>query len=277
MINIINQAIITAAGIGTRFAPISKFIPKEMLPLYDKPIIDYIINEILQSDINNILCIVNPNKNMIIDYCKFINRDKKNLNMQYIYQYEQSGLGHAILQAKDYIKNNMFVVALGDDIVTDGGLLIKDMIKYVYQMSSLSSIISLDKVPYDQMSSYGCVAVEQTEFDNIFRIKHIIEKPDKNTILKYNLQYIVTGRYILTSTIFDILSNTQFGYNDELQLTDALNTLLDGESLYGYVNTRYKRYDMGTKDRYLKSTLAYMCEVNKDNNLIKWIKEYIQN
>ena len=266
----ITKAVIPAAGLGTRFLPATKACPKEMLPIVDKPTIQYIIEEALASDIKDILIISGHNKRAIEDH--FDRNPELELNLQehgktelleqvkaiadvnihYIRQKEPKGLGHAILCAKAFVGDEPFAVLLGDDVVyNDENPCLKQLID-VYNATG-SSVLGCQTVPQEKVSSYGIVASEATDKDRIFKVTDMVEKP---AVAEAPSRLAVLGRYVITSEIFEILEHTAPGRGGEIQLTDALKVLAKEQSMYAY-DFIGRRYDVGDKEGYLEATVEY--------------------
>lgn len=266
----ITKAVIPAAGLGTRFLPATKACPKEMLPIVDKPTIQYIIEEALASGIKDILIISGHNKRAIEDHfdrnpelevnLKEHGKDElleqvkaiADVNIHYIRQKEPKGLGHAILCAKAFIGDEPFAVLLGDDVVyNDENPCLKQLID-VYNATG-SSVLGCQTVPQEKVSSYGIVASEATENERIFKVNDMVEKPAVNEAPS---RLAVLGRYVITPEIFKILEQTAPGRGGEIQLTDALKVLAKEQSMYAY-DFVGRRYDVGDKQGYLEATVEY--------------------
>jgi len=262
----IKKAIFPAAGLGTRFLPATKASPKEMLPIVDKPMIQYAIEEASACGIEEFIIITGKYKRAIEDHFdsafeleeSLKKAGKKrlleeisrlnHLNFAYIRQKATLGLGHAIYCAKPFVKDEPFAVLLSDDIIDPDNSLLKDMIDLYKKLES--PIIALQQVPMEEVNKYGVIdGVKETE--NLYRIKDLVEKP-KTTEAPSDLAII--GRYILTPDIFDMLENVGFGKGGEIQLTDALHRLLKKRPMYGYL-FKGTRYDAGDKVGYLKATV----------------------
>ena len=266
----ITKAVIPAAGLGTRFLPATKACPKEMLPIVDKPTIQYIIEEALASGIKDILIISSHNKQAIEDHFDRNPELELNLkehgktelleqitaiadvNIHYIRQKEPKGLGHAILCAKAFVGNEPFAVLLGDDVVyNDENPCLKQLID-VYNATG-SSVLGCQTVPQEKVSSYGIVASEATENERIFKVNDMVEKP---AVEEAPSRLAVLGRYVITPEIFEILEHTAPGRGGEIQLTDALKVLAKEQSMYAY-DFVGRRYDVGDKEGYLEATVEY--------------------
>lgn len=261
----IKKAILPAAGLGTRFLPATKASPKEMLPIVDKPMIQYAVEEAINCGIEEFIIITGKHKRAIEDHFdsayeleeKLKNSGKKKLleeinklshiNFAYIRQRVALGLGHAILCAKPFVKDEPFVVILSDDVIDPDYHLLRKMIK-VYEETDCP-VIALEEVPASDVSKYGIIdgALE----GDVYKIKDLVEKPKKGEAPS-NLAII--GRYILTPDIFRILEKQDIGAGGEIQLTDALRALLKKRSIYGYL-IKGKRYDAGDKFGFLKATV----------------------
>ncbi|WP_102399097.1 UTP--glucose-1-phosphate uridylyltransferase GalU [Haloimpatiens massiliensis] len=265
----VKKAIIPAAGLGTRFLPATKAQPKEMLPIVDKPTIQYIIEEAVASGIEEILIITGRNKRAIEDHFdKSVElenelekkgkeetlemvRDITNMvNIYYIRQKEPKGLGHAINCARTFVGNEPFAVMLGDDVVDSSKPCLKQLIDCYNEYKT--SILGVQEVDYDDVSKYGIVKGMHIE-DRVYKVKDLIEKPKKE---ESPSNVAILGRYIITPRIFDILQNTAPGKGGEIQLTDALRTLVKEEAMYAY-NFEGRRYDVGDKLGFLEATVEY--------------------
>jgi len=265
----IRKAIIPAAGLGTRFLPATKAQPKEMLPIVDKPTLQYIIEEAVASGIDEILIITGRNKKSIEDHfdksveleLELEAKGKKDLldmvrnisnmvNIHYIRQKEPKGLGHAIYCAKSFIGNEPFAVLLGDDIVYSEKPALQQLVDtYSYYNSS---VLGVQKVNQSEVHKYGIVDGQQLD-SSIHRVNQLVEKP-KTEEAPSNIA--ILGRYIISPSIFDILENTPPGANGEIQLTDALNQLSRSEAVYAF-EFEGRRYDVGDKQGYLEATVEY--------------------
>jgi len=266
----IKKAVIPAAGLGTRFLPVTKSVPKEMLPIVDKPTIQYIIEEIIASGIEEILIITGRNKEIIINHFDKVPELEAILkaggklsaleeveaitNMGKIFsvrQKEAKGLGHAVLCAKEFVGNEPFAVVLGDDIVyNDGKPALKQMIE-VYDTYG-ASVIGVQQVPKDQVNKYGIVSGTRLA-DRIFEVDDLVEKP---AVGEAPSTMAILGRYIITPAIFDILEHTGKGAGGEIQLTDGLKTLAAQEKMLAY-DFIGKRFDVGDKLGFLQATVEY--------------------
>ncbi|MGL5821992.1 MAG: UTP--glucose-1-phosphate uridylyltransferase GalU [Sarcina sp.] len=266
----IRKAIIPAAGLGTRFLPATKAQPKEMLPIVDKPTIQYIIEEAIASGIEEILIITGKGKKCIEDHfdkslelemqleksgkddlLKMVREISDMVDIHFIRQKEPKGLGHAISCAKTFVGNEPFAVLLGDDIVyNDEDPCLGQLIKCFNEYNT--SILGVQEVPHDDVDKYGIVDGVHVE-NGVYKVRNLVEKPSKE---EAPTNVAILGRYIITPKIFEILENTKPGKGGEIQLTDALLTLISQEAMYAY-NFSGKRYDVGDKLGFLKATVEY--------------------
>ena len=267
----IRKAVIPAAGYGTRFLPATKSMPKEMLPIIDKPTIQYIVEEAVKAGIEEILIITNSQKSSIENHFDrsweleyFLVRNNKNkeleevqkiadiANIYTVRQKEQKGLGHAILCAKAFVGNEPFAVLLGDDVVdNDINPATKQLCDYFEKVQS--SIVGVQEVQYENLSKYGIVEPKE-KFDNkACELKGMVEKPKPEDAPS---RFGVLGRYVLTPKIFDLLETQTKGAGGEIQLTDAIKRLMEYEKVYAY-EFEGKRYDVGSKIGYLEATIDF--------------------
>jgi UTP--glucose-1-phosphate uridylyltransferase len=267
----IRKAIIPAAGLGTRFLPATKAQPKEMLPIVDKPTIQYIVEEAVASGIEEIIIIIGRGKRSIEDHFDksyeledaLLKKNKldileevKNIsslaNIYYVRQKEALGLGHAILCAKSFIGNEPFAVLLGDDIVMSEIPCLKQIIN-VFEYCNCS-VVGIQRVPDLDVCKYGIIKPKGANLEpNLFRIDKLVEKPDKE---KAPSNYAIMGRYVLRPEIFEVLAQLPPGHGGELQLTDAINELNTRQAVLAY-NFEGKRYDIGDKIGFIKATLDF--------------------
>lgn len=280
---VVRKAILPAGGLGTRFLPATKASPKEMLPIVDKPMIQYAVEEAQACGIEEFIVITGKHKRAIEDHfdgafkleeslkksgkkklLDEINR-LSHLNFAYIRQREALGLGHALSRARPFIKDEPFAVLLSDDIIDPDDTLLKDMIRLYRECKA--PVLAIEKVPMSDISRYGVIAGTK-EKDNVYRIHDLVEKPSPESAPS---DMAIIGRYILTPDIFEILENLAPGKGGEIQLTDALAGLLKRRTLYGYLFTG-KRYDAGDKVGYLKATVDLGL---KNSEVSGPLKEYI--
>lgn len=282
----ITKAVIPAAGLGTRFLPATKASPKEMLPLVDKPLIQYVVEEAVGAGIREIIIITGRGKRAIEDHFDISFELEETLRQNgklelmeslrkisdmadfcYIRQRQALGLGHAILSAKNLIGDEPFAVLLGDDIIDHPTSALQQMID-LYQKSQ-APLIGIQKVPKSEVRQYGVIDAEAA-VDGLYKINDLVEKPSPKEAPS-NLAVI--GRYILTPEIFELLEKTKPGKNNEIQLTDALKELARLRNMYGYV-IQGKRFDAGDKLGFLKATVEMGL---KNPELGKEFRKYLKD
>jgi len=286
----VRKAIIPAAGLGTRFLPATKAQPKEMLPIVDKPTIQYIIEEAIASGIENILIITGRGKRAIEDHFdrsfeleeelrkkgqeKLLTQVREIANLvdiHYIRQKEPKGLGHAIYCARNFIGNEPFAILLGDDIVDAETPCLKQMIE-IYE-EYRTSILGVQHVSMDDVSKYGIVSGKQVD-DRIYKVKELVEKPEKE---KAPSNLAILGRYIVTPRIFEFLERAKPGINGEIQLTDSLCELAKSEPMYAY-DFIGKRYDVGNKLGFLQATVEFALKrPDLRDEFSVYLKEVVNN
>ena len=270
MCNKIRKAIIPAAGLGTRFLPATKAQPKEMLPIVDKPTLQYIIEECVASGIEEILIITGRNKKSIEDHfdrsvelemeleksgkqemLKMVREISDMVNIHFIRQKEPRGLGHAILCAKTFVGNEPFAVLLGDDVVyNDEKPCLKQLMDCYAEYKT--SVLGVQTVDPNDVNKYGIVGGIHIE-DRVYKVKELVEKP---SVEEAPSNVAILGRYIITPRIFEILEETKPGKGNEIQLTDALLQLVKEEAMYAY-DFEGRRYDVGDKLGFLQATVEY--------------------
>lgn len=286
MKQIVKKAIIPAAGLGTRFLPATKSMPKEMLPIVDVPSIQYIVEEAVKSGIKEILIITNPYKKCIEDHfdktfeleerlsrsgklkeLEMIHEISEMVDLFFVRQKEPKGLGHAVLCAKAFVGNEPFAVMLGDDVVAnkEGKPAIKQLMEQ-YEVTG-SSILGVQAVPMEETGKYGIVKTGSMVTEGLYELEDMIEKPKINP--PGNLA--VLGRYILTPGIFEHLKDQKPGALGEIQLTDAIVKLMKEEKVHAY-QFQGTRYDIGDKVGYLKAILDFALE---RESLRKPLMDYI--
>ena len=266
----IRKAVIPAAGYGTRFLPVTKATPKEMLPIVDKPTIQYIVEEALASGIEEILIISGHGKRAIDDHFDSapalemelakkektdllkIVRETADINIHYIRQRYMRGLGDAILCAKTFMGNDPFAVLLGDDVVYSPEKPALKQLIDIYEATG-GSVLGCQNVPDDQVSSYGIVSGRETENDRLMRVSDMVEKPSREEAPSH---LAVMGRYIIKAEIFELLEKTKPGKGGEIQLTDAMRVLAQQDVVYAY-DFEGQRYDLGDKLGFLKATVEF--------------------
>ena len=265
----VRKAIIPAAGLGTRFLPATKAQPKEMLPIVDKPTLQYIIEECVASGIEEILIITGRNKKSIEDHfdksvelemelekagkqemLDMVRRISDMVDIHYIRQKEPRGLGHAIHCAKSFVGNEPFAVMLGDDVVDSEVPCLKQLIDCFNEYKT--TILGVQTVDPKNVDKYGIVDGLHIE-DRVYKVKRLVEKP---SVDEAPSNVAILGRYIITPQIFEILENTKPGKGGEIQLTDALETLIKNEAMYAY-DFEGRRYDVGDKLGFLQATVEY--------------------
>lgn len=266
----IRKAVIPVAGLGTRFLPATKAIPKEMLTIVDRPTIQYIVEEVVASGIEEIILITSAGKSAIenhFDYDFQLDTvlDKKNkfqmreelknisnlIEIVSVRQKEPLGLGHAIWMARHVVKNEPFMVLLGDDLVRSKVPCCKQMIDLYNQVGE--SIVAIQRVPQEETYQYGIVEGETSDMDRTYIVNRMVEKPAPGTS---NSDMAIIGRYLLMPEIFDLLGKTTPGHGGEIQLTDALLELSNKRGMYAY-EFDGKRYDAGDKLGYLKAIVDF--------------------
>jgi len=285
----VRKAVFPAAGLGTRFLPATKAQPKEMLPLVDKPIIQYGVEEALQAGCDQIIIITGRGKQAIEDHFdvsyeleKMLEEKKKTdllqivrgisdmIHVEYVRQKEALGLGHAVLTAKELVGPEPFAVLLADDVIDAPVPCLKQMMRVFEETQS--SVIATQIVEGEAISAYGVLKVKPADGrfgGRLFEVEDMVEKP-KLQDAPSNLAII--GRYILTPTIFETLSQTQFGTGNELQLTDGMRLLLKREKMYAFVYEG-KRHDTGDKLGFLKATVEFAL---KRKDLGDPLREYLK-
>lgn len=266
----IKKAVIPAAGLGTRFLPATKAQPKEMLPIVDKPAIQYIVEEAVQSGIEDILIITGRNKRAIEDHfdksveleltleekedrelLDLVRNISSLANIHYIRQKEPKGLGHAIYCAKTFINNEPFAVLLGDDIVDSKTKPCLQQLIDIYNEYG-ASIIGVQEVPKADVSKYGIVSGKMVD-ERLYKVNNLVEKP---SIEDAPSNIAILGRYIIEPEIFEILEHTKPGAGGEIQLTDALKELSTKQDVYAYI-FEGRRYDIGNKLGFLQATVEF--------------------
>lgn len=268
----IRKGVIPAAGLGTRFLPATKSMPKEMLPIIDKPLIQFAIEEAINSGIGDIIIITGKGKRAIEDYFdtspeleNHLVRTKKYellravqdiaslADIHYIRQKEPKGLGDAVLKAEKHIGGEPFAVLLGDDIITSATPCTKQLMDLFEKYGH--SIIAVEEVPNEKISDYGIIKGREVE-KSIYLLEEIIEKP---SLEEAPSNIGTVGRYIFTPEIFDCLKETPLGKGNEVQLTDAIRVLTEKEEVYAYA-FKGKRYDAGNKVGYVQAILDFALE-----------------
>lgn len=288
----VTKAVIPAAGLGTRFLPATKAMPKEMLPVVDKPAIQYVVEEAVAAGLRDVLMITGRNKNALenhfdrateleatlqqkgdTDRLQKVNYSTELADMHYVRQGDPKGLGHAVLRAKMHVGREPFAVLLGDDIIDSRDILLERMLEV--QVTRNTSVIALMEVDPDQIHMYGAAAVEVTDEEDVVKVVGLVEKPDREHAPS-NLAII--GRYVLRPEVFDVLEKTEPGKGGEIQLTDALQSMASAPDwtggVYGVV-FRGRRYDTGDRLDYIKAIVQLAVD-RKDlgPELRPWLKEF---
>lgn len=265
----VRKAIIPAAGLGTRFLPATKAMPKEMLPIVDKPTIQYIVEEAIESGIEDIIIVTGKGKRAIEDHFDHsfeleqnlldkgkydllseVQKSSKLVDIHYIRQKEPKGLGHAIWCARKFIGNEPFAVLLGDDIVRAEKPCLKQLIEQYERYNA--SILGVQAVCDEDVSRYGIVEVQQID-NRFYSVRNLVEKPNREEAPS---NFAILGRYILNPRIFDILSNQEPGAGGEIQLTDAIAGLNEFEAVFAY-EFEGVRYDVGEKIGFIQTTIEF--------------------
>ena len=281
----VRKAIIPAAGLGTRLLPNTKSIPKEMLPLVDKPVIQYIVEEAVAAGIEEILIITNRGKTPIEDYFDYapdleerLMKDGKEdeartvravadmADVFFVRQKETKGLGHAIWRAKNFVNGEPFGILLGDDIMLSKKPVLHQLVEAAE--ANVCSAIAVREVPDELIVKYSSVKLEEQLGERVYRISDMNEKP---TLEEKLSQYAILGRYVLTPGIFDILEHTPPGRNNEIQLTDAMRTLCRREPMCA-VDFEGRRYDTGNLKGYLESIIDFAL-ANPEAG--PWLRQFI--
>ena len=282
----VRKAIIPAAGLGTRLLPNTKSIPKEMLPLVDKPVIQFIVEEAVSAGIEEILIITNRGKSPIEDYFDYapdledrLIRDGKKdeadtvravadmADVFFLRQKETKGLGHAIWRAKTFVGNEPFAILLGDDIMLSEKPVLKQLVEAAEEHSC--SAIAVREVPDELIVKYSSVKLEEQLSERVFRIGDMNEKP---TLEEKFSNYAILGRYVLTPAIFDILAHTAPGRNNEIQLTDGMKELCRIEPMCA-VDFEGRRYDTGNLKGYLEAIIDFAL---KNQEAGDWLRDFIR-
>ncbi|MEU8518144.1 UTP--glucose-1-phosphate uridylyltransferase GalU [Streptomyces sp. NBC_01216] len=273
----VRKAVIPAAGLGTRFLPATKATPKEMLPVVDKPAIQYVVEEAVSAGLPDVLMVTGRNKRPLEDHfdrnyelesaltrkgdeerLAKVQESSELATMHYVRQGDPRGLGHAVLCAAPHVGNEPFAVLLGDDLIDPRDPLLARMLEVLGQRGG--SVIALMEVDPAQIHLYGCAAVAPTDDADVVRITGLVEKPEP---AEAPSNYAVIGRYVLDPAVFGILQETEPGRGGEIQLTDALQKMAQDEDLggpvYGVV-FKGRRYDTGDRGDYLRAIVRLACE-----------------
>ncbi|GGK97806.1 UTP--glucose-1-phosphate uridylyltransferase [Salinibacterium xinjiangense] len=287
----ITKAVVPAAGLGTRFLPATKAMPKEMLPVVDKPAIQYVVEEAVAAGLTDVLMITGRNKNALenhfdrmteleatleqkgdTDRLKKVEFSNDLADMHYVRQGDPRGLGHAVLRSKMHVGREPFAVLLGDDLIDSRDVLLSRMIEE--QNNRNASVIALMEVDPASTHMYGIATVEKTGTPDVVKITGLVEKPAAGEALS---NYAIIGRYVLQPDVFDVLEHTAPGKGNEIQLTDALQTMASENiagGVYGVV-FRGRRYDTGDRVDYIKAIVQLAVE--RDDlgpELRPWLKQF---
>ena len=291
----VTKAVIPAAGLGTRFLPATKATPKEMLPVVDRPAIQYVVEEAIRAGLNDVLMITGRNKRALEDHfdrvpvleqqlaeqgkdallASVVATNEMGGDLHYVRQGDPKGLGHAVLRAKRHVGDEAFAVLLGDDLIDEKEDLLARMVEV--QERTGGSVVALMEVPREAISAYGAAAIEAVEGEDGFvKFTGLVEKPAADEAPS---NYAVIGRYVLSPKVFEVLENTAPGRGGEIQLTDALQTLAqgegEGEGVYGVVFSG-RRFDTGDKLSYLKANVILAAERPEfGDDLRAWLKDFV--
>ena len=281
----VRKAVIPAAGLGTRLLPNTKSIPKEMLPLVDKPVIQYIVEEAVAAGVEQILIITNRGKNPMEDYFDYapdleerlladgkvkdaevVHKVADMADILFLRQKETKGLGHAIWRARSFVGDEPFGILLGDDIMFGTKPVLKQLVEAAE--ANECSAVAIHEVPDELIVKYSSVKMEEQLSERVFRLSDMNEKP---TLPEKLSNYAILGRYVVTPAIFDILANTAPGRNNEIQLTDGLKTLVQREKMVG-VDFEGRRYDTGNLKGYLETIIDFALD-NPEAGA--WLRQFI--
>lgn len=291
----VTKAVIPAAGLGTRFLPATKATPKEMLPVVDRPAIQYVVEEAVRAGLHDVLMITGRNKRALEDHfdrvpvlerqlaeqgkdallASVLETNELGGDLHYVRQGDPKGLGHAVLRAKRHVGDEAFAVLLGDDLIDEKEDLLSRMVEV--QERTGGSVVALMEVPREAISAYGAAAIETVEGEDGFvKITGLVEKPAADEAPS---NYAVIGRYVLSPKVFEVLEDTAPGRGNEIQLTDALQTLAqgdgEGEGVYGVVFSG-RRFDTGDKLSYLKANVILAAERPEfGDDLRAWLKDFV--
>jgi UTP--glucose-1-phosphate uridylyltransferase len=274
----VTKAVVPVAGLGTRFLPATKTTPKEMLPVVDKPAIQYVVEEAVRAGLDDLMLVIGRGKTTLEDHfdrqyeledklegdprkrelLERVRASSELATVHYVRQGEARGLGHAVLCAARHVGDQPFAVLLGDDLIDERDALLTQMLDIQQRLGGC--VVALLEVPHDQIGLYGCAAVELTGETGVVHITGLVEKPPPDEAPS---DLAIIGRYVLPPEIFDVLRTTSPGSGGEIQLTDAIAALIDGERPGGPVHGvvfRGRRYDTGDKADYLKSIVRLACD-----------------
>jgi UTP--glucose-1-phosphate uridylyltransferase len=289
----VTKAVIPAAGLGTRFLPATKATPKEMLPVVDKPAIQYVVEEAARAGIDDVLIVTGRNKPSLEDHFdrayeledklegddgkrELLDRVRDSTDLadvHFVRQKDPRGLGHAVACAAPHVGREPFAVLLGDDLIDERDHLLRRMIELQERLGGC--VLALLEVPPEQISLYGCASVEPTDIDDVVRVTGLVEKPAPAEAPS-NIALI--GRYVLAPEIFDALAETPPGRGGEIQVTDAIARLAEADAAGGPVHGvvfRGRRYDTGDKAEYLRSVVQLACDrADLGPEFRRWLAEF---
>ena len=292
----VTKAVVPAAGLGTRFLPATKATPKEMLPIVDKPAIQYVVEEAVSAGLDDVLLITGRSKRSIEDHfdrayeleealaakdntdgLAQVRESAELATVHYVRQGDPRGLGHAVLCAARHVGNEPFAVLLGDDLIDPRDPLLTRMIEVRERFGG--SVVALMEVDPEQVSLYGCAAIEPTDEEDVVNITDLVEKPVPGAAPS---NWILIGRYVCDPAVFGVLRDTQPGRGGEIQLTDALLTLAtmspaEGGGVHG-VLFHGRRYDTGNKLDYLRTLVQFACERSDlAEEIVPWLRKYLDS
>ncbi|MET9970297.1 UTP--glucose-1-phosphate uridylyltransferase GalU [Streptomyces sp. NPDC006356] len=285
----VRKAVVPAAGLGTRFLPATKATPKEMLPVVDKPAIQYVVEEAAAAGLDDVLMITGRHKRAIEDHfdqafeleqalaargdsvrLDAVRDPARLADIHHIRQGDPLGLGHAVLCARHHVGDQPFAVLLGDDLIDPRETLLSRMLEVRDRHGG--NVVALMEVPPEQIHLYGCAAVEPWEEDGVVRVTGLVEKPSREDAPSH---YAVIGRYVLDPAVFGVLDRTPPGRGGEIQLTDALRELAAGGTVHGVVFDGL-RYDTGDKADYLRTVVRLACDrPDLGPEFVAWLREFV--
>ena len=284
----VRKAVIPAAGFGTRFLPFTKAVPKEMLPIVDVPTIEYIVREAIESGIEEVLIIINSEKecikthfgnNLVLEkfleekkqyeYLEVVRELPKLVKVYYTYQHEQLGLGHAVLCAKEFANGEPFALLLGDDVYVGKDIPATKQLIKAYEQTN-SSVLGTLEVPLCDVVKYGICKPFDGQNGNLVRLESVVEKPK---VSEAPSRLAIGGRYVLSPTIFKYLETQNRGLGNEIQLTDSIKRMIVEEDVYS-LSILGKRYDMGSKQGFLEATIDFAL---KRPDLKDFVKDLIKS
>ena len=289
----ITKAVIPAAGLGTRFLPATKALPKEMLPIVDTPAIQFVVEEAVDAGLSSILMITGRNKNALENHfdraielesllldkgdlarLEVVEKTSELADIHYVRQGNPKGLGHAVSKARPFVGNEAFAVLLGDDIIHEEDRLLKRMTEL--SESTGASVVAFMGVPLEEVSKYGVAIPGELQSDDIFKLEGLVEKP-KST--EAPSQLVSIGRYVLQPGVFDILDGLKEGVGGEIQLTDAIDVMAKNPNLTGpVIGIRFdgRRFDTGDKISYLKATVELAAErEDLGAEFLTWLSDFV--